>query len=98
MGDLDSPKHGKIDPENAPHVGGNQWAGGTGGRDTAGLGGVGGPYRLDAGHDVHQVRGTVPLMTSAMTGGNMATLKCLIWQGCSIFYPILSSDSKQCYH
>ena len=26
-----------------------------GGRDTAGLGGVGGPYRLDAGHDVHQV-------------------------------------------
>lgn len=28
---------------------------GTGGRDTAGLGGVGGPYRLDAGHDVHQV-------------------------------------------
>lgn len=26
-----------------------------GGRDTAGLGGVGGPYRLDGGHDVHQV-------------------------------------------
>lgn len=26
-----------------------------GGADTAGLGGVGGPYRLDAGHDVHQV-------------------------------------------
>ena len=38
-----------------PHVGGNQWAGGTGGRDTAGLGGKGGPYRLDAGHQVHQV-------------------------------------------
>ena len=37
-------------------MGGNQWAGGTGGRDTAGLGGVGGPYRLDAGHDVHQAR------------------------------------------
>ena len=55
VGDLDSPKHGKIDPNNAPHVGGNTWAGGTGGRDTAGLGGVGGPYRLDAGHDVHQV-------------------------------------------
>lgn len=36
VGDLDSPKHGKIDPNNAPHVGGNQWAGGTGGRDTAG--------------------------------------------------------------
>merc|ERR1711953_280010 len=55
VGDLDSPKHGKLDPNNAPHIGGNTWAGGTGGRDTAGLGGVGGPYRLDAGHDVHQV-------------------------------------------
>ncbi len=30
-------------------------AGGTGGRDTAGLGGKGGPYRLDAGHAVHQL-------------------------------------------
>ena len=55
VGELDSPKHGKVDPTGAPHVGGNTWAGGTGGRDTAGLGGVGGPYRLDAGHDVHQV-------------------------------------------
>ncbi|XP_059198187.1 von Willebrand factor A domain-containing protein 8 [Centropristis striata] len=53
--DVSAPKHGKIDPNNAPHVGGNQWAGGTGGRDTAGLGGKGGPYRLDAGHKVHQV-------------------------------------------
>lgn len=26
-----------------------------GGRDTAGLGGKGGPYRLDAGHNVYQV-------------------------------------------
>lgn len=26
-----------------------------GGRDTAGLGGKGGPYRLDAGHRVYQV-------------------------------------------
>jgi hypothetical protein len=49
------PKHGKIDPENTPHVGGNTWAGGTGGSDTAGLGGRGGPYRLDSGHPVHQV-------------------------------------------
>ena len=49
------PKHGKVDPNNEPHVGGNTWAGGTGGRDTAGLGGRGGPYRLDAGHTVHQV-------------------------------------------
>ncbi|KAG1945294.1 von Willebrand factor A domain-containing protein 8 [Pimephales promelas] len=53
--DVSSPKHGKIDPKNAPHVGGNQWAGGTGGRDTAGLGGKGGPYRLDAGHKVYQI-------------------------------------------
>ncbi|KAJ3592119.1 hypothetical protein NHX12_007248, partial [Muraenolepis orangiensis] len=37
--DVSGPKHGKID----------------GGRDTAGLGGKGGPYRLDAGHKVHQV-------------------------------------------
>ncbi|XP_047029984.1 von Willebrand factor A domain-containing protein 8 [Helicoverpa zea] len=50
-----APKHGKEDPNNDPHVGGNTWAGGTGGRDTAGLGGKGGPYRLDKGHDVHQL-------------------------------------------
>uniref|UniRef100_A0AAG5DY10 von Willebrand factor A domain-containing protein 8 n=1 Tax=Anopheles atroparvus TaxID=41427 RepID=A0AAG5DY10_ANOAO len=49
------PKHGRVDPNNEPHVGGNTWAGGTGGRDTAGLGGKGGPYRLDAGHKVHQL-------------------------------------------
>uniref|UniRef100_A0A667G105 von Willebrand factor A domain-containing protein 8 n=1 Tax=Lynx canadensis TaxID=61383 RepID=A0A667G105_LYNCA len=53
--DVSSPKHGKEDPDNMPHVGGNTWAGGTGGRDTAGLGGKGGPYRLDAGHAVYQV-------------------------------------------
>ena len=45
----------QVDPNNEPHVGGNTWAGGTGGRDTAGLGGKGGPYRLDAGHDVFQL-------------------------------------------
>lgn len=49
------PKHGKVDPTNAPHIGGNTWAGGTGGSDTAGLGGKGGPYRLDSGHPVHQL-------------------------------------------
>lgn len=49
------PKHGKLDPTGAPHVGGNTWAGGTGGSDTTGLGGRGGPYRLDLGHKVHQV-------------------------------------------
>ncbi|NWH74753.1 VWA8 protein, partial [Piaya cayana] len=53
--DVSSPKHGKVDPDNMPHVGGNTWAGGTGGRDTAGLGGKGGPYRLDAGHTVYQI-------------------------------------------
>ncbi|XP_046853254.1 von Willebrand factor A domain-containing protein 8-like isoform X2 [Xenia sp. Carnegie-2017] len=53
--DVSQPKHGKIDFDNAPHVGGNTWAGGTGGRDTAGLGGKGGPYRLDSGHDVYQI-------------------------------------------
>ena len=53
--DVSNPKHGKEDPKNEPHVGGNTWAGGTGGRDTAGLGGKGGPYRLDAGHTVHQL-------------------------------------------
>ncbi|WAR13926.1 VWA8-like protein [Mya arenaria] len=51
----DGPKHGKEDKNNDPHVGGNTWAGGTGGSNTAGLGGFGGPYRLDAGHDVTQV-------------------------------------------
>lgn len=49
------PKHGKVDPANSPHVGGNTWAGGSGGADTAGLGGKGGPYRLDSGHPVHQI-------------------------------------------
>jgi len=36
-------------------VGGNRFKGGTGGADTAGLGGKGGPYRIDAGFEVHQV-------------------------------------------
>lgn len=52
---LNGPKHGKEDPQNDPHVGGNTWAGGTGGSDTAGLGGRGGPYRLDKGHPIFQV-------------------------------------------
>jgi hypothetical protein len=50
---VDKPKHGKEDDKQ--HVGGNTWAGGSGGSDTAGLGGRGGPYRLDKGHKVHQV-------------------------------------------
>jgi hypothetical protein len=36
-------------------VGGNTWAGGSGGSETAGLGGRGGPYRLDSGNPVHQL-------------------------------------------
>jgi MoxR-like ATPase len=52
---LSMPKRGKWDEDNEVHVGGNQWAGGTGGSDTAGIGGRGGPYRLDRGHKVHQV-------------------------------------------
>ncbi|KAF8278544.1 putative AAA domain (dynein-related subfamily)/von Willebrand factor type A domain containing protein [Trypanosoma cruzi] len=46
-------KHGKEDDEE--HHGGNTYAGGTGGTDTAGLGGIVGPYRLDKGWPVHQV-------------------------------------------
>jgi len=53
--DSKGPKEGKIDPKNTPHVGGNTWKGGTGGSDTAGLGGKGGPYRFDAGLNVHQM-------------------------------------------
>ena len=52
---LSNPKIGKWDENNEAHVGGNQWQGGTGGSDTAGLGGRGGPYRLDRGHKIHQV-------------------------------------------
>lgn len=46
-------KHGEVDEKE--HHGGNTWAGGTGGTDTAGLGGIIGPYRLDKGNPVHQV-------------------------------------------
>lgn len=52
---LDRPKEGKEDPNNDPHVGGNTWRGGTGGRDTAGLGGRGGFERLYKGHKIHQI-------------------------------------------
>ncbi|KAI8616388.1 AAA domain-containing protein [Chytriomyces sp. MP71] len=52
---IEAPKHGQVDPENKPHVGGSNWAGGTGGSNTAGLGGRGGPYRLSSGNPVHQV-------------------------------------------
>uniref|UniRef100_A0A914VNL8 Reverse transcriptase domain-containing protein n=1 Tax=Plectus sambesii TaxID=2011161 RepID=A0A914VNL8_9BILA len=52
---LDEPKVGKFDPTNAPHVGGNTWAGGTGGYNMADLGGVGRPFRLDADSDIYQM-------------------------------------------
>ncbi|OBZ76548.1 von Willebrand factor A domain-containing protein 8 [Grifola frondosa] len=52
---LSKPKYGKEDPDNQPHTGGNTWAGGTGGRDTAGLGGRGGYMRLFKGHDINQI-------------------------------------------
>jgi hypothetical protein len=52
---VSGPKHGKIDENNEPHVGGNTWHGGTGGSDTAGLGGRGGPYRMDSGNPIHQL-------------------------------------------
>lgn len=51
---LSEPKYGK-DTEKK-HVGGNTWAGGTGGRDTAGLGGRGGYMRkYNKNHDISQI-------------------------------------------
>lgn len=67
---LDAPKYGKEDPKNDPHVGGNTWAGGSGGSDTAGLGGRGGPYRLDKGHPIHQVSQEKKDEVSAATRAN----------------------------
>ena len=67
------PRHGEIDKNNSPHVGGNTWAGGTGGSMTAGLGGYGGPYRLASGHPIHQVpdefKASVPTAISEAAKG-----------------------------
>ncbi|KAH7915875.1 AAA domain-containing protein [Hygrophoropsis aurantiaca] len=52
---LKEPKEGEHDARYNPHVGGNRWAGGSGGRDTAGSGGRGGYKRLQKGHSIHQV-------------------------------------------
>ena len=49
------PKFGKIDPSNMPHIGGNTWAGGVGGYSTAGLGGVGGPFRLTSKYEKKKI-------------------------------------------
>ncbi|TFK31838.1 AAA domain-containing protein [Crucibulum laeve] len=51
--DLNEPKEGKHDDKE--HSGGNTFAGGTGGRDTAGMGGRGGYKRLYKGGDIKQV-------------------------------------------
>jgi hypothetical protein len=34
---LTGPEFGKVDPDNAPHIGGNTWAGGVGGYNTVSL-------------------------------------------------------------
>ena len=44
------PTHGEWD--GAQHIGGNKFAGGSGGTGTAGLGGRAGPYRLDVGQEI----------------------------------------------
>ncbi|KAJ6481917.1 AAA domain-containing protein [Mycena sanguinolenta] len=51
--ELGEPKEG--DHDDKEHHGGNKWAGGTGGRDTAGLGGRGGYKRWYKGGDIKQV-------------------------------------------
>ncbi|KXN89721.1 von Willebrand factor A domain-containing protein 8 [Leucoagaricus sp. SymC.cos] len=50
---LDGPKEGKHD--NEEHSGGDTYAGGTGGRSTAGMGGMGGYKRFYKGGDIKQV-------------------------------------------
>ncbi|KAF7342156.1 von Willebrand factor A domain-containing protein 8 [Mycena venus] len=51
--ELGEPKEGEHDDKE--HHGGNKWAGGTGGRDTAGMGGRGGYKRFYKGGDIKQV-------------------------------------------
>ncbi|KAJ4490439.1 AAA domain-containing protein [Lentinula aciculospora] len=50
---LGDPKEGELDDKQ--HVGGNRYAGGIGGRETAGLGGRGGYKRLYKGGDIKQL-------------------------------------------
>ncbi|KAH9017419.1 hypothetical protein EDB85DRAFT_2202558 [Lactarius pseudohatsudake] len=53
--DLDKLKHGQEDPSSEAHMGGNTFAGSTGGRDTAGLGGRGGFKHLHKrDHNINQ--------------------------------------------
>ncbi|KAJ7628770.1 AAA domain-containing protein [Roridomyces roridus] len=51
--ELGEPKEGEHDDKE--HSGGNKWAGGTGGRDTAGMGGRGGYKRFYKGGNIKQV-------------------------------------------
>jgi hypothetical protein len=69
-----APKHGQIDPKNCPHIGGNTWAGGTGGSMTAGLGGAGGPYRLASGHPIHQISDEIKLSINKQVGSAAKSL------------------------
>jgi hypothetical protein len=49
-------REGEVDPTGADHAGGNRFFGGSGGTDTAGLGGLIGPYRYhEHRHPVSQV-------------------------------------------
>ncbi|CAH7688707.1 AAA domain-containing protein [Phakopsora pachyrhizi] len=52
--EMRGPKPGKED-DGKEHVGGNTWAGGTGGRDTSGLGGRGGATRVYKRSNIYQV-------------------------------------------
>eukprot|EP01114_Cavostelium_apophysatum_P013070 TRINITY_DN3086_c0_g1_i2.p1 TRINITY_DN3086_c0_g1~~TRINITY_DN3086_c0_g1_i2.p1 ORF type:complete len:1142 (-),score=300.99 TRINITY_DN3086_c0_g1_i2:601-3708(-) len=54
-GPVGKPSEGIVDPTGKPHVGGNTFQGGSGGRSTAGLGGKGGPFRKASGHKVEQI-------------------------------------------
>lgn len=49
------PKEGVVDPFGDPHVGGQNFQGGTGGSDTPGMGGQGGAYRVNPAGGVVQL-------------------------------------------
>jgi hypothetical protein len=53
--EANGPTMGKIDPKNDPHVGGNMWQGGSGGSNTPGMGGRGGPFRVASGNNIYQI-------------------------------------------
>ena len=63
------------------HHGGNTFAGGTGGADTAGLGGVGGPYRLAKSQNtkVEQLSDKVKAKVRAV---HVLIVQCFICKAC----------------